>query len=81
VSTSSTDTKKLKVDLARKYVCVREVTADGHVRFDFAVGWPELSVELVLPQAAFDEFCRGNDVRMITPAEIGPALIGEGAEP
>ncbi len=67
------------VDLANKYVCVREVRADGNVRFDFAIGWPELSVELVLPQAAFDEFCRRNDVRLTTAVEMGPPLTGEGA--
>lgn len=78
MSTSSEDKPKLKVDLANKYVCVREVGADGNIRFDFAIGWPELSVELVLPQAAFDEFCRRNDVRLTTPAEMGPPLTGAG---
>ncbi len=80
MSASTTDNAKPKVDLTRKYVCVREVGADGNVRFDFAIGWPELSVELVLPQAAFDEFCRRNDVRMTLPTEMGAPLTGEGAE-
>ena len=78
MGTSSEDRPKLKVDLTRKYVCVREVGADGNVRFDFAIGWPELSVELVLPQAAFDEFCRRNAVMQTTPAEMGPPLTGVG---
>lgn len=50
------------VDVRLKYVAVKEVSADGNVRFDFAIGWPELSVELALPQTAFDEFCRRNCV-------------------
>ncbi len=67
------------VDITKKYVLVREVGADGCVRFDFAIGWPELSVELVLPQAAFDEFCRRNDIRVMTETEKGPPLSGAGA--
>jgi phenol hydroxylase P0 protein len=66
------------VDLARKYVCVRNVGADGNVRFDFAIGWPDLCIELVLPQAAFDEFCRLNDVQPMAPADTGFPSTDEG---
>lgn len=44
-------------DLSRKFVRVTEERADGLVAFEFAIGWPELSVDLMLPRAAFDEFC------------------------
>ncbi len=44
-------------DVTRKFVLLKEERADGVVVFDFAIGWPDLSVELMMPRAAFDEFC------------------------
>ena len=56
----------------RKFVRVVEQHANGLVRFEFAVGWPDLSCELVLPQALFDEFCRRHAVEFMTePADAG----------
>ncbi|MDX1734327.1 MAG: phenol hydroxylase subunit [Halioglobus sp.] len=52
-------------DLTR-YVRVRRVIEDKFIEFDFAIGDPSLYVELVLPKAAFDAFCRHNEVRMMT---------------
>jgi phenol hydroxylase P0 protein len=45
------------LDTRKKYVRVLERREDGLVAFEFAIGWPELMVELLLPAAAFDEFC------------------------
>lgn len=50
------------VDLTRKFVRVTEERADGLVSFEFAIGWPELCVELLLPRAAFAEFCARQQV-------------------
>jgi len=44
-------------DPNRKFVRVIENRPDGLVGFEFAVGEPELFVELMMPGAAFDEFC------------------------
>ena len=44
-------------DTSRRFVRVLEERADGLVAFEFAIGWPELSVELLLPRPAFTEFC------------------------
>lgn len=56
----------------RKFVRVIESHANGLVRFEFAVGWPDLSCELVLPRAAFDDFCQRNAVEFMTePAAAG----------
>lgn len=52
-------------DVRHKYVRVRQVRADGQVCFEFAIGWPELFVDLMLPQAAFDEFCLVNQVQLL----------------
>jgi len=61
----------LECDISRKYVRVTEVRADGLVVFDFSIGWPELSVELMLPHVAFDEFCMTNRVIRLD-AQAGP---------
>lgn len=56
----------------RKFVRVIERHPNGLMRFDFAVGWPDLSCELVLPHALFDEFCSRNAVEFMTePAQAG----------
>ena len=41
----------------KKYVRIIETHANGLVEFEFAVGEPELFVELLMAQTAFDEFC------------------------
>lgn len=55
------------------FVRLRALRADGFVEFDFAMGDPDLSVELILPQAAFEEFCATYQVRRLT-AEQGEQL-------
>jgi phenol/toluene 2-monooxygenase (NADH) P0/A0 len=56
----------------RKFVRVIQQHHNGLVRFEFAVGWPDLSCELVLPQPDFDEFCRRHAVEFMTePADAG----------
>jgi len=40
-----------------KFVRIIEKHANGLVEFEFAVGEPELFVELLMAQAQFDEFC------------------------
>lgn len=50
------------VNLRAKYVRLIERRPDGLVSFEFSIGWPELSVELMLPAAAFDEFCARHEV-------------------
>jgi phenol hydroxylase P0 protein len=53
------------VEIKNKFVRVREVRPDGLVCFEFAIGWPELFVDLMLPQPAFDEFCVQNQVQLL----------------
>ena len=61
-ATPPAELEPLTCDVSRKFVYVTEERADGLVAFDFSIGWPELSVELILPRAAFDEFCAKNNV-------------------
>lgn len=52
-------------DTTRRFVRVIEERADGLIAFEFAIGWPELSVELMLPAPAFAEFCVANKVQRL----------------
>ena len=56
-------------DPARCYVRLTHVRPDGFVEFEFAIGDPDLAVELILPVDAYREFCRQHDVVHVTPLE------------
>ena len=60
-------------DVTRKYVRVLATLPSGLVEFAFAVGDPELTVELVMPKAAFDEFCASNQGEFISASPLAPA--------
>jgi phenol hydroxylase P0 protein len=53
-------------DIRRKFVRIRQVRTDGLVCFEFAIGWPELFVDLMLPRAAFDDFCLHQQVQLLS---------------
>lgn len=55
-------------DAGRRYVRICHRRPDGFVEFEFAIGDPELAVELMLPEAAFHEFCLANEVIVLDPA-------------
>lgn len=52
-------------DVSRKFVRIKETRPDGLVCFEFSIGWPELSVDLMLPRPAFDEFCVRQQVQRL----------------
>ena len=64
----------LDCDLSRKFVRVLREGADGLVAFEFAIGWPDLSVELAMPKAMFEEFCTRQQVRLLTGQDASPTL-------
>lgn len=53
------------VDTSLRFVRILERRTDGLVSFEFSIGWPELSVELLLPEAAFEAFCTNNQVQRL----------------
>ncbi|MBK1851280.1 phenol hydroxylase [Marinobacter sp. 1-4A] len=53
-----------------RYIRVRSAPEDKFVEFDFAIGYPELFVELVLPRGAFKTFCEHNNVVHMDSAMI-----------
>lgn len=54
----------------RCYVLLRNRRADGFVEFDFSIDDPDLALEMILPRAAFEEFCSANDVIYYSAEEI-----------
>jgi phenol/toluene 2-monooxygenase (NADH) P0/A0 len=57
---------KRAFDVSRHYVRFRELRDDGYVLFDFAIGDPDLTVELTLPLAGYLAFCRERSVVYLT---------------
>jgi phenol/toluene 2-monooxygenase (NADH) P0/A0 len=52
-------------DPSRRFVRVRRVRDDGFVEFEFAIGDPDMFVEMILPQQALPGFCTANDVILL----------------
>lgn len=52
-------------DLSQRFVRVLGRRDNGFVEFAFSVGWPELSVELMLPTPAFEAFCAAHRVHRL----------------
>ena len=53
------------MDLSRKFVRLVERRKDGLVEFEFSIGDPELYAEMLLPEHAYEEFCRINAVTVL----------------
>lgn len=50
-----------------RYIRVRSAPEATFVEFDFAIGYPDLFVELVLPRLAFAQFCEQQQVQHMDP--------------
>lgn len=51
------DLGAFEFDTDRRFVHITKRHGNGLVQFDFSVGTPDFSVELMMPETAFDEFC------------------------
>lgn len=58
-----------KFDISKCYVRITGVRNNELIEFDFAIGEPEMYVELVLPFPAFQQFCANNKVISMTTEE------------
>lgn len=54
-------------DLSLRFVRELRESADGLVAFEFAIGWPDMAVELAMPRPLFEAFCRQNQVQRLPP--------------
>ncbi len=61
-----------RIDISRKFVRLIERRPDGLVEFEFAIGEPELFVEMLLPEPAYHDFCRINAVEALPPRVSTP---------
>ena len=52
-----------------RYVRVTERLPNGVIAFDFAVGTPDMFVELIVPEDAFEAFCENNNAVHMTPEQ------------
>jgi phenol hydroxylase P0 protein len=52
-------------DLSQRFVRVLGRRDNGFVEFAFSLGWPELSVDLLLPEPDFEAFCRTHRVQQL----------------
>jgi phenol hydroxylase P0 protein len=62
-------TEEKVFDPEKKYVRITGTREHGLIEFDFAIGEPEIYIELILPFAAFEEFCSHNNVSHLTAEE------------
>lgn len=65
------------LDTKRRFARVTHERDDGFVEFDFAIGEPELFVEMILTRAAFDEFCAINRVEDFPPEPATPEAVSD----
>ncbi|QPN29599.1 phenol hydroxylase subunit [Diaphorobacter sp. JS3051] len=63
IATDASATPQPVCDLSQRFVRVLGRRDNGFVEFAFSIGWPELSVELMLPAPAFEAFCAAHRVR------------------
>ncbi len=59
-------------DTTRRFVRVLHTLPNGLIEFEFAIGDPDIAAELVMPRAAFDEFCASNRVELLSTPKAGP---------
>ena len=57
------------LDTTRRFVRVCGTRTGVFIEFEFAIGEPEVFVEMLLSPAAFTEFCATNQVEMLPPRD------------
>ena len=64
--------EELSQVISTKYVKVLPEATSDMVVFEFAIGWPELAVELALPPKQFNQFCAEHKVIRLPD---GPSIV------
>lgn len=62
-------TEQPSMDTTRRFVRLSGERPNGFVEFEFAIGEPEIFVEMILPGLAFAEFCTANRVEILPPRD------------
>jgi phenol/toluene 2-monooxygenase (NADH) P0/A0 len=63
-------------DTNKRWVNVLRRTENGFVEFEFFVSDVDLCIELILPEAAFKEFCLNNNVVIEKPNNVSKEQHG-----
>jgi phenol hydroxylase P0 protein len=63
--TLSSPAADIQSGVIRKFVRITGQRSNAFIEFDFAIGDSEIFVELILPMAAFEEFCSSNKVVLL----------------
>ena len=58
-----------RFDPTTRFVRLKQVRSDGFVECEFAIGDPDLAVELILPANAYRDFCRDQQAVVISPLQ------------
>ena len=66
-------------DALPRFVRVRGRRGDL-ITFDFAIGWPDLAVELAMPEADFEAFCEQHCATRLPP-DAAPTPLGHAPHP
>lgn len=66
-----------KLDTRKRWVRVTGQRGHDFIEFDFAIGEPDLIVEMILAPEAFAEFCADNQVEVLPPHEPGAERTDE----
>lgn len=70
-----------ELDTRQRWVRVTGERGNGFVEFDFAIGEPDLCVEMILGREAFDEFCVANRVQLLPPEPVAGMPAAGDEEP
>ncbi|HEY6609940.1 MAG TPA: phenol hydroxylase subunit [Pseudomonas sp.] len=68
------------LDTRKRWVRVTGQRGHDFIEFDFAIGEPDLIVEMILAPAAFAEFCADNQVEVLPPREPGAGWPAPGTD-
>lgn len=66
---ADTQGKEVELDVQKRFVRVCGTRGNGFVEFEFAIGEPEIFIEMILSADAFKEFCEANEVIMLPPED------------
>jgi phenol hydroxylase P0 protein len=69
-----------KFDMTRKFVRISRERENGFIEFEYAIGEPDVAVELIMPRKIFEAFCLANAVEFLDPSVPAATALGVDAD-
>lgn len=66
-SPTARESGQAPIDVALRYVRIVRTRANGLVEFEFAIGAPDVCIDMCLPREDFEAFCRTQQAVMLDP--------------